>query len=165
VLSADNQQERLDTNWVVGFVDGEGCFHVSINKLKCMKLGWQVLPEFRIVQHEKDELLLQKICKFFCCGNVVVNHGDRMELRIRCIENLNKIVKFFQENKLQTRKRKNFELFAEIIFLMNEKKHLTRNGLERIAKIASQMNRQVKRKYLESPETIRQTHSSENVKI
>ena len=158
MLSADNQQERLNTNWVVGFVDGEGCFHVSINKLKCMKLGWQVLPEFRIVQHEKDKLLLQKIRNFFGCGNVVVNHGDRKELRIRGIENLNRIVKFFQENKLQTRKKKNFELFAEIIFLMNDKKHLTKKGLERIAEIASQMNRQVKRKYLESPETIRQTH-------
>jgi hypothetical protein len=157
-MSADNQQERLDTKWVAGFVDGEGCFHVSINKMPCMKLGWQVLPEFRIVQHEKDEILLQKICNTLGCGKVVVNHGDRKELRVRGVENLNKVVKFFQENQLQTRKRKNFELFAEIISLMNEKKHLTSEGLEEIARIASQMNRQVKRRYLESPETIRQTH-------
>jgi len=31
--SRDNQQERLGTaNWIVGFVDGEGCFSVSIFK-------------------------------------------------------------------------------------------------------------------------------------
>ena len=58
---ADNQQERLDALWISGFTDGEGCFHISINKLSDMKLGWQVLPEFRIVQHERDEVVLYKI--------------------------------------------------------------------------------------------------------
>ena len=43
---ADNQQERLSAEWVVGFVDGEGCFFVGINRQPSMKLGWQVLPEF-----------------------------------------------------------------------------------------------------------------------
>ncbi len=29
--SADNQQERLKTiGWIVGYVDGEGCFSVSV---------------------------------------------------------------------------------------------------------------------------------------
>ena len=56
-MSADNQQERLDANWIVGFVDGEGCFHVSINKMHKMTLGLQVLPEFRVVQHHRDEAI------------------------------------------------------------------------------------------------------------
>ena len=60
-MSADNQQERLDANWIVGFVDGEGCFHISINKIEKMTLGWQVLPEFRIVQHQNDEGVLYQI--------------------------------------------------------------------------------------------------------
>ena len=49
VMGADNQQERLDTRWITGFVDGEGCFYVGINKIQRMSLQWQVLPEFRIV--------------------------------------------------------------------------------------------------------------------
>ncbi len=157
VMGADNQQERLDTKWIAGFVDGEGCFHVSINKMKCMKLDWQVLPEFRIVQHQRDEQILHRIQKVFRCGNVVINHGDRKELRIRGLEDLNKIIKFFQEHKLQTIKRKSFDLFVKIISLMNKKQHLTKKGLEKIAKLASQMNRQIKRQYLESSETICQT--------
>jgi hypothetical protein len=33
MLGADNQQERLRTvGWIVGFVDGEGCFSVTIQK-------------------------------------------------------------------------------------------------------------------------------------
>jgi len=80
-MTADNQQERLDAKWITGFTDGEGCFHVSINKLPKMSLGWQVLPEFRIVQHEKDELTLNKIKEYFGFGEVKINrkefHGTR----------------------------------------------------------------------------------------
>ena len=102
IMSADNQQERLDTKWIVGFTDGEGCFHISINKIPEMSLGWQVLPEFRIVQHEKNELALQKIKNYFGFGKVTINrkdfHGTRKEFRVRGIENLNKLIKFFDEN-------------------------------------------------------------------
>jgi len=41
---ADNQQERLSAEWVVGFVDGEGCFFVGVNRQPSMTIGWQVLP-------------------------------------------------------------------------------------------------------------------------
>ena len=40
-MSADNQQERLDANWIVGFVDGEGCFHVGINLMPKMQIKYQ----------------------------------------------------------------------------------------------------------------------------
>lgn len=156
VMSADNQQERLDKKWIVGFVDGEGCFHISINKLSKMTLGWQVLPEFRIVQHERDKEILYEIKSYFEFGIVTKNHGDRMEFRVRGIDNLNKIVKFFKNNPLKTSKQKNFEFFAKVIEMMNERKHLTDNGLKEIAKLCYSMNRKVKPRYLESSETIRQ---------
>ena len=154
VMSADNQQERLSSFWISGFVDGEGCFHVAINKLQKMTLGWQVLPEFRVVQHKRDENILYNLKSFFKFGKVTKNHGDRSEFRVRGQENLNKIVQFFKENPLQTSKQKNFEIFSEIIELMNKKQHLTKEGLEKIANLASKMNRKVKRN-LESSETIR----------
>lgn len=99
-MSAGNQQGRLDASWIVGFTDGEGCFHISINKIPKMGLGWQVLPEFRIVQHEKDEEVLTKIRDYFGFGNIQINrrdyHGTRKEFRVRGIENLNKIIRFLE---------------------------------------------------------------------
>lgn len=151
---ADNQQERLDANWVVGFVDGEGCFHVSINRMHKMSLGWQVLPEFRVVQHQRDELILLKLKEYFGFGSVTVNHGDRKEFRVRGLDNLNKLSRFFKNHPLKTSKQKNFELFSKILELMNTNEHLSREGLVKIANLASRMNRQVQR-YLESSETIR----------
>ena len=156
---ADNQQERLDSNWIAGFVDGEGCFHVSLNRQEKMLLGWQVLPEFRVVQHKRDEIILQKLQKFFGFGSVVINHGDRKEFRVRGLENLNKIVYFFENNPLKTKKREDFLLFSEIIQRMNRKQHLEKERLDSIAKIASKMNRKIQRN-LESSETTRQTRKA-----
>ena len=142
---ADNQQERLDALWITGFTDGEGCFHVSLNRISKMSLGWQVLPEFRIVQHEKDEKVLHKIKDYFGFGNIRINrtdhHGTRKEFRVRGLENLNRLVKFFNKYPLKTSKVNDFKIFSEIIHLMNNQEHLTKNGLDKIAKLASEMNR------------------------
>ena len=140
-MGADNQQERLDAAWIAGFVDGEGCFHVAINRQQKMTLGWQVLPELRIVQHQRDESILHKIRNFFGCGVVRVNNGDRMELRIRGLKDLNHIVEFFEEHPLQTTKRTNFDKFATIVRLMNNNEHLTLEGLQSIDVIATSMNK------------------------
>jgi hypothetical protein len=139
---ADNQQESLSPEWVVGFVDGEGCFFVGINRQPTMKVGWQVLPEFRVVQHERDVALLEQLRAFFGCGQIVVNHGDRMELRIRGLKELSeRVVPFFKANLLRTVKRSSFDRFAEVIGLMNRGEHLTLEGLTRIRELAGQMNR------------------------
>ena len=155
-MTADDQQERLDAHWVSGFVDGEGCFHVSINKVPKMSIGWQVLPEFRIVQHERDESVLNELRRFFNAGKVVVNHGKRKELRIRRINELMDVVSFFNQHPLMTKKRNDFEVFKKILKLMENKEHLTIEGLTRIAYLCWEMNRKVRPRILESSETIRQ---------
>ena len=155
-MTADYQQERLDPQWVAGFVDGEGCFHVSINRHPKMRTGWQVLPEFRVVQHSRDKAVLHKLQEFFQCGKVVVNHGDRKELRIRRLPELRKVIAFFETYPLRTRKRGDFEMFREILQLMNRDEHLASEGLARAARLCWKMNRKVKPRFLESSETLRQ---------
>ena len=155
-MSADNQQERLNYNWIAGFVDGEGCFHVAINKNSHMTTGFQVLPEFRLVQHKRDISLLYRIQKTFEFGVVRKNHGTRFEWRVRKLENLLQFVAFFTKYPLQTKKKHDLFLFCIVLDLMFQKKHLTKNGVNKIVQIAQQMNRQ-KVRNLESSETIRRT--------
>ena len=141
-MGADNQQERLSAEWVVGFVDGEGCFFVGFNRQPTMRIGWQVLPEFRVVQHEKDVAILERLQEFFGCGMITTNHGDRKELRIRGLRQLSeRVVAFFKANPLNTVKRSSFDRFAEVIALMEQGEHLTLEGLEKIKYLASRMNR------------------------
>jgi len=156
-MGADNQQERLDPNWITGFVDGEGCFYVGINQHNKTK-QWQLLPEFRIVQHQRDEQVLQKIQDYFGFGVVTVNHGDRKEFRVRGLENLSKIVEFFKTYKFQTRsKQKSFEIFSIVIKMMGNKEHLNDEGRKKIAEMVATVNKRVIPRYLISSETIRQS--------
>jgi hypothetical protein len=62
----DHQQERLCfASWIVGFVDGEGCFTVSFIKNKTHRLGSQVFVEFVVTQGEKSKKTLELIKSFF----------------------------------------------------------------------------------------------------
>jgi LAGLIDADG endonuclease len=133
---------ELDAQWIVGFVDGEGCFHVSINPHSEMTAGFQVLPEFTVVQHERDVQVLHALKAYFGCGVVRKNNGDRMAYRVRGHEHLSKnIVPFFEKHSLKSRKRVDFAKFRDIVNLMNRGDHLTTGGVDHIREIANQMNR------------------------
>ena len=136
---------KLNPYWVSGFVDGEGAFYVGINKNLTMKTGFQVLPEFRVVQHEKDIKVLYALKTYFGAGVVRVNHDTRQELRIRSLEHMNKfVIPHFDKYPLLTQKKFDFLKFKEIIKLMNQEKHLSVDGVKEIIAIASKMNRQDK---------------------
>jgi hypothetical protein len=132
---------KLEAQWVVGFVDGEGCFYVGINPHPEMSTGYQVLPEFTVVQHERDVQILYALKQFFGCGVVRRNHGDRMAYRVRKIEHLReRIIPFFEKHPLKTKKRLDFLKFRRILLLMERGEHLTSEGIEKIRAIAQTMN-------------------------
>ncbi len=133
---------KLDSQWITGFVDGEGCFYVGIEKHPDMTTGYQVLPEFTVVQHERDIQVLYALKRHFGCGVVRRNHGDRMCYRVRGIQHLlERIVPFFVKHPLKTKKRIAFQKFRRILLMMEAGEHLTSDGLNRIGRIASEMNR------------------------
>ncbi len=130
----------LSPEWVVGFVDGEGCFFVDISKHPQSFTGYQVLPEFVVVQHERDIQILYALKRFFRCGVVRPNPGNRWAYRVRGLDNLERIVTFFEKHPLKTKKRVDFIKFRKILHLMKQGAHLTHEGLREIVQIACQMN-------------------------
>ena len=165
VIGADNQQERLKiAYWISGFVDGEGCFSVSMIKNKTTKFGTQIFPEFVVTQGAKSLSALEEIQKFFNCGNIFVNKrydNHKEDLYRYCVRSIyeleNKIVPFFKQNQLKTHKRNDFEIFSKIVISMSKRKHLTTKGFIEIAKLIETMNRKKKSRFLESSETKRQS--------
>ena len=131
---------ELAADWVVGFVDGEGCFHVSINRHEEMTVGYQVLPEFVIVQHERDRQILYALKRFFRGGVVRRNQDDRFCLRIRKLSVLHRVCEFFLAHPLKTKKNVELRKFRRILLLMDQKRHLQRDGLLEIVDIALSMN-------------------------
>ena len=155
-ITADNQQERLKTKgWIVGYTDGEGCFTVSIVRNRRSRFKWQVFPEFVITQGEKSLESLNFIKKWFGCGHIFINkrydnHNEHLyRYCVRSIKDLAEIiVPFFEKNLLKTSKKKDFQKFREIVYMMQGQKHFRKSGLLKIARISAGMNRKVASKVL-----------------
>ena len=118
-ISADNQQERLDPWWIVGFVDGEGCFSVSKFKNKTCSGGYQTLFEFVITQGVASSHTMESIKRFFECGHIYINHRydnhheNLLRFCVRRQDDLKEIIiPFFQKYQLQSAKKKQFEQFC-----------------------------------------------------
>ena len=140
-LYVQSHSGKLEAQWVVGFVDGEGCFFVGINKHPEMSSGFQVLPEFTVVQHQRDIQLLHALKEFFGCGVVRSNHAERMAYRVRSLDHLNEmIVPFFEKHPLKSKKKVDFIKFRRILQLMKKGEHLASEGIEKIRSIAATMN-------------------------
>ena len=164
-FSKDNQQERLKfIGWIVGFVDGEGCFTVTLHRNPTTSLGYQIMPEFVLSQGEKSKIVLYTVMKFFKCGRISVNRrhdNHREDLYRFCVKSQKElsevIIPFFKENQLKTSKLEDFNKFSEILDLMKNKIHLNREGVSQIIQIVETMNTRKKRNqsFLESSETIR----------
>ena len=162
---ADNQQERPDNTawWIVGFVDGEGCFGASIVRNRTCRLGWQVQPEFSVTQGERSLSSLELLQQHFACGTIIRNrrfdnHREAMyRFSVRRTSDLRAvIVPFFELHPLRTAKGDEFQRFVRILQLMQMGEHLRQEGLERVARIAETMNHRKPARCLESSEAIRQ---------
>ena len=141
-VGVPNATQRLDPNWISGFIDGEGCFHIGISKHPELRFGHQILPELTVVQHKRDLDLLYRIRSAMNCGVVRRNHGERYCWRVRDSKNLAEvIIPFFERYKLKSKKRIEFLKFAKVVRMMIKKEHLTQEGFEKISKLASTMNR------------------------
>jgi LAGLIDADG endonuclease len=148
VTGADNQQERLRVaGWITGFVDGEGCFTVPIHRQPTSTVGWQVQPQFVVVQGASSVCALEVLRDYFNCGRINVNarrdnHREPMyRFIVRRFQDLDEIiVPFFKTYPLRTAKRENFEKFVEVLELMKQRRHLSIAGLIEIAAIAETMN-------------------------
>jgi len=163
-MSADDQQERLKIEgWILGFVDGEGCFSISIYRNGTTRNSWQIFHEFVVTQGEKSIESLEILRNFFKCGNIYVNRrydNHKENLYRYCVRSLKdlqqKIIPFFEQNRLKTSKSEDFEKFVSVIRMIANKSHCSDEGLQNIAKIIQTMNRKVPSKFLASSETIRQ---------
>ena len=164
MTGAVNQQERPGfEQWVVGFVDGEGCFSVPIFRQGSAKLGWQVQPEFAVVQAAPSAHVLDDLQAFFGCGRIGVNRRhdnhrhDMWRWSVRSLVDLaERILPFFEENPLRTAKAREFEKFSTVVRMMRQRQHLSVQGMSYIAGLAESMNFRKPSRFLESSEAIRQ---------
>jgi len=134
------KNQKLNKNFVTGFVDGEGCFVVTIQKNSKMKTGWECRAWFAVGLHRKDKNLAERLQSFFGVGKVyeyskVCNYKVQSLKEIRDV-----IIPHFLTNPLITQKQADFLLFKSIIDLMSSKEHLHLEGIQKIVNIRASIN-------------------------
>jgi hypothetical protein len=175
VTSAENQQERLIEfrGWVIGFVDGEGCFSIGFVRQagrpgrRGYRAGYQVAHRFAVTQGAQSISVLEELKEFFGVGRISVNrrHDNHREHLSQYIVNrrddlMETVIPFFRQFPLRTSKQRDFEKFAECMELIERGRHLSSAGLIEIAEIVETMNRQKPRHELirilrdHTPETL-----------
>ena len=132
-----------DYYWFTGFVDGEGCFFVNIQK-STSKIGETPSLKFLITQHERDAALLQNFIDYLGCGRYSKQSGETAAAGYYTVSNFTDIMQiiipFFDKYPLQGTKLNDFEDFKLVSSYISNKSHLSLEGLNKIKLIKSRMN-------------------------
>jgi hypothetical protein len=134
-------------------VDGEGCFFVGLTQNSKSKVNLYVNLLFKINQHKRDIELLKKISMQLDCGTVQNNTEHAVMVQCKKLSDIEtKIIPFFEKYPLQGVKILDYKDFCraraaratcsagDVFYLMQNKEHLTEQGLDKIRKIKSGMN-------------------------
>ncbi len=158
--------------YLSGFTDGEGSFNVTFRPREDFKNGWKVSLSFSVSQ--KDKVILTLFKRYLGCGTIRQREDGIWCFEVTNIESISeKVVPFFNKFKfLSQRKKKAFSKFKKVLEIVKDKKYLTKEGIETIAKLREEINLDnSKRRYdkeeiisslKESSETIRQASSNKD---
>jgi len=140
-------------NYLAGFTDGEGNFNVSFRKCNSIqredfKIPWKISLCFNISQ--KDPVILSQFKKHLKCGTIRKRKHDGVyyyEVNNFSAIQTNVIPFFHRFGFLSAKKKRDFSKFQKIAKLIENKDHLTVDGIKEILKIRKEMNDGGKRKY------------------
>src|SRR2546427_7057968 len=171
-MGGANQQGRPDDtlcHYVAGFVDGEGSFHIAVQRNPSTRWKLQVIPEFHVSQNDGNQHVLEMVQSVLGCGYIKPNHrNSRDRTQVLVVRSRNdlatKVVPFFQRYELRTTKRADFEKFARIVEKMEAGGHLNREGLKEILQIAFRMNQGGVRRRIALEDILARLEPSETVR-
>ena len=143
-----NSREFLSA-YISGYVDGEGCFTVSISPRATLLVGWEVRPGFSVSQNGDRAEVLHAIKAYFGCGSIRPDRSDKtLKWETRRLEDLlERVIPHFERYPLLSGKRYDFDRFVSVCRTMATGAHLRHDGLIRIVELVSEMNPSGRRRY------------------
>jgi LAGLIDADG endonuclease len=136
-----SSSEIPHSEWMAGFITGEGCFFIKITKGR-NKAGVGVSLSFQVSQHIRDEVLLKSFVTYFKCGHYVKPFQKEWGY-FRCAkfsDNYNIIKPFFTQYSIRGAKAKDLVDWVEASEIINKGDHLTTEGSSKIMSIKAGMN-------------------------
>ena len=136
-------------SYISGYVDGEGCFNVSIAPRKTLRVGWEVRPSLSVSQNGDRSEVLLAIQDYFGCGTLRPDRSDlTLKWEIRSLPLLvERVLPHFEAYPLLSGKQRDAELFSAVCRRMLQGEHLEPAGLAAIVRLAGEMNPSGIRRY------------------
>jgi hypothetical protein len=152
--AADNQQERLlseeQKRWfLAGLIEGEGSLCVSVKQHEPSRFGYLVDPEFFIYQHKVRRGLLELAGGVFGTGRIAPKSGNEDVLVFSIVNRrilVERVIPFFERYMAFSCKKRDFQLFRDVVHSIGRKEHLDPHGLVEIVRKAYQMNMEGKQR-------------------
>jgi hypothetical protein len=86
--------------------------------------------------HQRDKALLEQIKSYFGVGEIYKQGKNAYQSQVNYLKDLTAVIlPHFLMYPLITQKRADFELFKQVVDLMNQQKHVTPEGLQKIIDI------------------------------
>lgn len=129
-------------SYLSGYVDGEGCFTVSIAPRPTLRVGWEVRPSLSVSQNGDRPEVLLIMQDYFGSGTLRPDRSDKtLKWEVRSLPVLvARIIPHFETYPLLSGKQRDFEAFADVCRWMVRGDHLLPEGLERIVRRIQAMN-------------------------
>ena len=163
-----NLEKRPDINnmtikspqWLAGFISGKGSFMIQIKKSASSKIGFVVLLEFQLAQHNRDINLMKSFINYLDCG-IIYEQNQIVIFKVSKFSDINnKIIPFFIKYPIVGVKYNDFLDFCKVKELMNNKEHLTLDGLNKIREIKSGITNKGKVDNIEKNSELNLTHKN-----
>lgn len=131
-----------DNYWLAGFTDADGSLQIKIIKrTRNNKIYQSIKLNYQVSQKERYILDLIKIY----IGGGYIGKRIHSEKHISyyyestSFKNNDKVIEYFNKFNLQSSKYNKYLIYSEIQNMCNNKKHLTKEGLEKIIKLKSSL--------------------------
>src|SRR4051812_16173867 len=147
---AGSHPSRVDVpSYISGYVDGEGCFNVSVSPRPTLRVGWKVRPSLSVSQNADRSQVLLVIQEYFGCGTLRPDRSDStLKWEIRSLPLLvERVLPHFDVYPLLSDKQRDADLFGTVCRRMLTGRHLERDGLVEILRLVAEMNPSGIRRY------------------
>lgn len=147
-----NKSKNFYNYWLTGFIDSDGSFQIK----KINHKNGKIEIRLKLQISQKDEYILKDIQEFLC-NTSIVNNTSGTYLGVRKHLNNNKeiiytyylettsfgmfknVINYIDHYPLITYKQLNYFFIRKAYLLIQNKKHLTKEGLNKIIKYKDKM--------------------------
>lgn len=129
----------LNDCWVLGFVDGEGCFTISfLSNTNGFRMSFLITQKWDVNKHVLDHIL----SLFDCNGSVLSRKdSDYWDLKINGLKNCSNIFSYFDKFSLKTKKKDSYLKWKHIHSRLVLGDHLTDTTRQELIILAKQINK------------------------